>query len=221
MNPSHTFESVWATLENVGAKIDKLAEQQAENNRFLTEKFAESDRFLTEKFAESDRFLNERFAKTERLVAKTSRQIAKTEKLVGGISNNNGLFAEEYFYNSLRKGEKILLGEKFDKLIKSEIMEDENKKTQGELDIILINGKALVIVEVKFRVRDKHVEKVLKKVKPFRERFPEYNNHKVYLGLASMVFDEDIESKCKENGIAVIKQVGDNVVIHDENLKAF
>jgi hypothetical protein len=36
-----------------------------------------------------------------------------------------------------------------------------------------------------------------------------------------MVFDEDIEEKCKENGIAVIKQVGDMVVIHDENIKTF
>jgi hypothetical protein len=101
------------------------------------------------------------------------------------------------------------------------MVDEENKKTKGELDIILVNGKALVIIEVKFRVRDKHVDKVMKKVKPFREKFPEYKNHKVYLGLASMVFDEDIENKCKENGIAVIKQVGDNVVIYDENLKVF
>jgi len=202
-----------ATPENVWAALRELAARQAESDRILTEKFAE----LKERQAETDRQMKE----TDRLVAETSRQIAKTDKLVGGISTNNGLFAEEYFYNSLRKGEKILLGEKFDKLIKSEIMEDENKKTKGELDIILINGKALVIIEVKFRVRDKHVEKVMKKVKPFRERFPEYKNHKVYLGLASMVFDEDIENKCKENGIAVIKQIGDNVVIYDENLKVF
>jgi hypothetical protein len=65
------------------------------------------------------------------------------------------------------------------------------------------------------------VDKVLKKVKPFRDRFPEYRNHQLYLGLASMVFDEDIEDKCRENGIAVIKQVGDMVEIHDENLKTF
>ena len=195
-----TPESVWAALQ--------------ESNRFLTEKL---DR-LAEQQAETSRIV----AETSREVAETSRQIAKTDKLVGGISTNNGLFAEEYFYNSLRNGEKILLGEKFDKLIKSEIMEDEeNKKTKGELDIILINGKVLVIIEVKFRVRDKHVEKVMKKVKPFRERFPEYKNHKVYLGLASMVFDEDIVVKCKENGIAVIKQEGNSVVVHDENLKAF
>jgi len=219
-----TPESVWAALQ--------------ESNRILTEKLAETDRILSEKLAElkesqaeTARIVAEtgrqvaktdrQVAKTDRQVAETSRQIAKTDKLVGGISTNNGLFAEEYFYNSLRKGKKILMGEKFDKLIKSEIMVDENNKTKGELDIILINGKSLVIIEVKFRVREKHVDKVMKKVKPFRERFPEYQNHKVYLGLASMVFDEDIENKCKENGIAVIKQEGDVVVIHDENMKAF
>ena len=206
MSAQATPESVWAALQ--------------ESNRFLTEKIAELTKSQAE-LKESQAATDRQIAETSREVAKTSRQIAKTDKLVGGISTNNGLFAEEYFYNSLRKGEKILLGEKFDKMIKSEIMEDENKKTKGELDIILINGKALVIIEVKFRVRDKHVEKVMKKVKPFRERFPEYKNHKVYLGLASMVFDEDIEAKCKENGIAVIKQVGDNVVIYDENLKTF
>jgi hypothetical protein len=113
------------------------------------------------------------------------------------------------------------LGEKFDKLIKTKIVKDENNRTKGEFDIVLINGKSVAIVEVKFRARDKHVEQVLEKVKPFRDRFPEYKNHQLFLGLASMVFDEDIENRCKEKGIAIIKQVGDTVVIHDENLKTF
>ena len=51
--------------------------------------------------------------------------------MIGGVSNNNGLFAEEYFYNSLDKGEKILLGEKFDKLIKSKIIEDEDNRANS------------------------------------------------------------------------------------------
>ena len=165
--------------------------------------------------------LTESQEKTDRQMAETDRQISRLEKQLGGISNNNGLFAEEYFYNSLRQGDKTFLGEKFDKMIKAEIVEDDNNKTKAEFDIMLVNGKSVAIIEVKFRVRDKHVDQVLKKVKPFRKKFPEYQNHQVYLGLASMVFDEDIEEKCKENGIAVIKQVGDTVVIHDENLKTF
>ena len=165
--------------------------------------------------------LTERQAKTDRQMAETDRQISRLEKQIGGVSNNHGLFAEEYFINSLEENKKTLLGEKFDKLIKTKIVVDEDNRTKGEFDIVLVNGKSVAIVEVKFRARDKHVDKVLKKVKPFRDRFPEYQNHQLYLGLASMVFDEDIEEKCKENGIAVIKQVGDTVVIYDENLTTF
>ena len=154
-------------------------------------------------------------------MAKTDRQISRLEKQIGGVSNSHGLFAEEYFINSMEEHGNILLGEKFDKLIKTKIVKDDNNRIKGEFDIVLVNGKSVAIVEVKFRARDKHVDKMLKKIKPFRDIFPEYKNHQVYLGLASMVFDEDIESRCKENGIAVIKQVGDMVEIHDENLKTF
>ena len=234
-----------ATPESVWAALDRIAAQQAETDRILRESRLESERILNEKFAElkesqaeTDRLIKANAAqqvKTDRQMARTDQQMARTDlqmartdrklekigDMVGCLSNNTGFFAEEYFYESLARGEKILMGEKFDKLIKSKIMEDDDNKTKGELDIILINGKCLVIVEVKFRVRDKHVDKALKKIKPFRERFPEYQNHKVYLGLASMVFDETIEAKCKENGIAVIKQVGGDVVIYEENLKAF
>jgi len=213
-NSSHTFESVWAALQ--------------ESNRILTEKLAESERlqqenkrFLNEKFAETDRILRERSEALDRQIEKVSKQMERTDKMMGGISNNNGLFAEEYFFNSIKKGGKTLFGEKFDKLIKAEIIEDENHKTKGELDTLLINCTSAAIIEVKYRVRKKSVEKMLKKVKPFREKFPEYSNHRLYLGLASLVFDEAVEKDCLENGIAVIKQVGDSVVVYDENLKTF
>jgi Holliday junction resolvase-like predicted endonuclease len=172
---------------------------------------------LTERQAKTDL----QMAETNRQMAETDRQISRLEKQIGGVTNNHGLFAEEFFINSLEEGEKTLLGEKFDKLIKTKIVEDENNRTKGEFDIVLVNGKSVAIVEVKFRARDKHVDKVLKKVKPFRDRFPEYQNHQLYLGMASMIFDDVIETKCKEKGIAVIKQVGDTIVILDKNLKSF
>ena len=98
---------------------------------------------------------------------------------------------------------------------------DAKNRPQGEFDIILVNGKTIAIVEVKFRARKKHIDSVLKKIKPFRELFPEYRNHSVYLCLASMVFEDQTEEMCKEHGIAVVKQVGDTIEIYDENLKAF
>ena len=78
-----------------------------------------------------------------------------------------------------------------------------------------------LFVEVKYKARDNDISKVLNKAVTFRENFPYYANHQVYLGYASLAFDNHIEKECIKNGIAIIKQVGDSVVINDEHLKAF
>jgi len=62
---------------------------------------------------------------------------------------------------------------------------------------------------------------VLGKANTFRANFAEYKNHTIYLGLATMAFYPELEQACKDNGIAIIKQVGDSIVINDEHLKAF
>jgi hypothetical protein len=55
----------------------------------------------------------------------------------------------------------------------------------------------------------------------FRILCPDYKDFKIYLGFASLCFYPEIEKECIDRGIAVIKQVGDTVVMHDENLKTF
>ena len=86
---------------------------------------------------------------------------------------------------------------------------------------MLINGKYIGIIEVKFKAHENDLPKVLKKAETFRENFPKYQNHKIYLGLATMAFYTKLEEECIKQGIAIIKQVGDTVVINDEHLKVF
>jgi hypothetical protein len=61
----------------------------------------------------------------------------------------------------------------------------------------------------------------LRKEKTFRVNFPEHSDKKLYLALASMSFHKLTEKACKDNGIAIIKQVGNTIVVSDENLKVF
>ena len=86
---------------------------------------------------------------------------------------------------------------------------------------MLFNGKSIAIIEVKFRARDKNIAKLINKAKTFKVNFPKFQNHRIYLGLAALTFDRGIEEDCKENGIAIVKQVGDTVIINDENLKVY
>jgi len=190
-NKSHTFESVWATLDRVGERLDRAAKQQAENERYLNEKFAETDRLIKE-----------------------------NAKLINGIGFTNGAAAEEFFYNALEYGNKKLFGEDFDTLYRG-----EKRKTikgyEDEYDIMLFNCQAVCIVEVKYKADSNDVFQVLRKEQTFRKNFPEHNKKKLYLAMASMSFHPLTEKACKDNGIAIMKQVGDTFVISDENLKVF
>jgi hypothetical protein len=229
--PAATAETFWAAVQALTELQAENAREMAENNRIITEmqaknarEMAENNRIITEMQAKTDRQMEEtdrKMAETARQMAETDRQITRLEKEIGGVSRNHGSFAEEYFANSLEQGEIIFLGEKFDKLIKAAVIVEEGNRIKAEVDILLVNGKSVAIIEVKFKVRDKHVDRMFKKAKIFRERFSEYGNHQVYLGFASLIFDDEIKDRCLENGIAVIKQVGDTVVIYDENLKTF
>ena len=116
-------------------------------------------------------------------------------------------------------GKQNFFGEKFDEIEKN--VKGIKKGFKDEYDILLINGKTIGIVEVKFKAHENDVPKVLRKAETFRINFPEYANHQVYLGLATMVFYPELEQECINQGIAVIKQVGDTVVINDAHLKVF
>jgi len=82
----------------------------------------------------------------------------------------------------------------------------------------MYNGTSIAIIEVKFRAREDHIPKLIRKAETFKIAFPCYQNYNIYLGLASMSFHPGVEEACVTQGIAVIKQVGETVVINDEHL---
>ena len=151
--------------------------------------------------------------------AETDRQMKELQKTMGSWANNHGFFAEEYFLNSFENNKRNFFGERFDRI------EDKVKGIkngfQDEYDILLINGKSIGIVEVKFKAHVNDVPQILRKAETFRVNFPEYKKHQIYLGLATMAFYPELEQECINEGIAVVKQVGDSVVINDKHLKIF
>ena len=236
-----TFESVWAALQETDrimkennrfltqkqAETDKmlqetdrlLKESKAETDRLLKESKAENDRLLKESKAETDRLLKESKAETDRLLTKLTESVQKLNVDVGGMGNSHGDFAEAYFFNSFENGRCAFFGEKFDEIEKN--LKGIEAGYKAEYDIVLFNGKSVGIVEVKYKARIIHVDETIDKVITFRVNFPKYANHQIFLGLASFVFEPEVEKECFIKGIAVIKQVGDTVVIRDEHLRVF
>jgi hypothetical protein len=194
-----TFESVWALIQEMSLK--------AENDRLI----------LDEKFAETDRRLENYSINIEKSRIESEKRLKKMDELLGSWANNHGRFAEEYFSNSFEYGEKNFFGEKFDDMEQN--VKGIKKGYQDEYDILLINGKSIGIIEVKYKANENDVPKVLRKADTFRINFPEFKNHQIYLGLATLAFYPELEQECIKYGIAIVKQVGDMVIICDEHLK--
>jgi hypothetical protein len=92
---------------------------------------------------------------------------------------------------------------------------------QREYDIVMWNGNSAVLIEIKYKAREKDVIKMLKHPAVFKELQPQFANYDIYLGLAAFHFDTGIEQELLNQGIAVIKQVGETIVVMDERLKVF
>ena len=150
----------------------------------------------------------------------TDRQIKELKETITGISKSNGLFAEEYFLNSIENGKYTFFGEKFDEIIPN-LKTGLNEKVKDEYDIVLVNGKYIGIIEVKYKGRLDDIPKIISKAQTFRVNYPKYQNHHVYLALATMIFNQRLEDECKKKGIAIVKQVGDTVVMNEDNLKVY
>jgi hypothetical protein len=201
-----TLESLWAYLYESSEKFDRKFEKMQEEARKRSEEF---DRELKESSKKFDEKLN------------------KISEEIGGIGNSNGDVAEEYFINAF-KMKPQLNGETFGAVMHNvrfapdDIFNAEHRKEYNdEYDIFLLNNKSIAIIEIKYNAKIGNIKRLLEKAENFREYQPKYNKHKLYLGIAALSFRKVTEERILKEGIAVIKQVGDKMVIHDKNLKVF
>ena len=235
-----TPESVWAAIRESNRF---LTEKQAETDRLIKEselerkksaadfdrRLKESERERKESSADFDRRLKESAADFDRLIKESERERKKSsadferrwekiEKLTGGWAQNHGAFAEDYFFNAFENGQRTFFGEKFDEIEKNL---KSAKPVKDEYDIVFFNGRSVGIIEVKYKAHQKDIPLIIRKAETFRANYPCYAHHQVYLGLASMAFYSELEDDCISQGIAIVKQVGDTMVINDANLRAF
>ena len=159
----------------------------------------------------------------KKAVAETTRSVFGMNQELNGISKSNGMMAVEYFYNTI--DESLTFGgyhfDFADRHLKRKRTNKDGKTVQAEYDILMGNDIAACIVEIKYRARSNNIDELIEKVDKFRIHFPAYANHKLFLGIGALSFDEGVEDAAKERGIGIMKQNGDAVVVYDKNLKVY
>ena len=208
-------------------EIDKWRVESDKRHVESDKRREESDKWRVESEklgADFDKRLEEAWKWLEDYKKENKEAFAELRKNIFGISSSNGMVAEDYFYDSVDKT-KVFGGNHFDLVrrnLNSKCKGEDGKECKMELDILLTNAIAVCMIEAKYRARKEDVSELAgDKVEKFRKLFPEYANHKLYLGLAAMSFEKGVEAEAKALGIGILKANGDAVEIDDANLKAY
>ncbi len=134
----------------------------------------------------------------------------------GNMKKNQGDVAEEFFFNSLLD-DPHLGSVHFDDIAKNEFKHRGN--LQEEYDIVMTNGNAIGIIEVKYKAHENDLKKLERKMRNFKTLFPVYAGYKLYGAIASFHFYDKAKEEALNQGFFVLQRSG-NVLQTDcgENL---
>lgn len=194
---SPTFEKVWLMFQETDRKWQ-------ETQRFMKEKAIEADK----RSEETERFLKKQSQEADKRFKETERIVRDVSKNIGGLNNNIGEVADDYFFRALEKlpelaGVKILRVGK---------LYGQTKNLQREYDVALFGHNTLIVFEVKHKLETKDVITYCEKSLPvLKQLFPEYATYKVIGGVAGMTAKKGAVKLAIEMGLLVFTQSGQEI----------
>ena len=152
-------------------------------------------------------------AEINRQIAETNEQLKRTgiklDKFIGDTGNRWGKLGENLVKGSLAQRLK-------ERGIKVDAVITNARKRGVEFDIIALNGKEVVVVEVKATLDPPDVDKFKKNIGQFKVLWPDFKKKTVYGAMAFLLKSKrKAESLAEKQGFFVISATGD-VIIKNE-----
>lgn len=170
----------------------------AENTRQIAEVWA--------LFRETREQIREQQKKTDEQLARTD---AKIEKLIDTWSRFIECFLAPGLPRAFQERGIPILG----------TAERQKRKVAGkqmEIDILGVDTDCVVAVEVKTTLRPEHVSAFLERLPNFKQFFPEYKDRLVHGAVAGIEVVQAAEVFAEKQGLWVIAQRGDTVIIQND-----
>ncbi len=212
--------------EQTSRNIDRLEESQAKTDAQLAKTDAQLARTSAEfekrsakldgqlarasaEFEKRSAKLDAQLARTDAKLARTSAELDKVGKhikelsdMYGGVSEHLGDEAELDFFAALQ--EHPVLADVHYNDVDFDLTRKKGRK-KVQLDLFLMNGDNIAIVEVKRHLQSKHIDRFHNHTIPiFRHLFPEFRDKNLYAALATY----SIPKKAKKHVNKRIEQFG-------------
>jgi len=208
------------SLADSHKKTAKILEEAAMLSKETKEQFKETEKLLKETSQEADKRFKEigqNIDRVSKLQEKNEKKIDKLHKVMKSLRKlgiNIGFSVEEFFYECFNS-HRTMGNLQFDDV-------SHNVKGRNyEFDIVLYNDHSIGIIEIKHRLRPNDIGKFTKKIQKFKEEFPQYNDFKIYAGVASYSFERQSDSIAQEGGLFTFSRRGQKIkTLNKKNFEA-
>ena len=216
---SITYEEVLAGFKELTAAQKKTERAQQKTEKGF-QQLQEAGRLTEKARREGEKALREAQKKTEKALRELAKNLKESsQELTKNLNAANGNFNNKWgkFLENLVKGDLVKLlskrNIKVDMVRSRLVASDSTGKEVGEFDLVAMNGKEIVTVEVKTTLTKEKVEKFINKLRIFKKYFSEHRDKVLYGGVAFLCEPEDEEGVsaakyAEENGLFVILSPG-------------
>ncbi len=165
---------------------------------------------VARRFQETDR----KFQETDRKFKETDRKVQEVTKAIGRLGNRLGEFVEEM----VRPAAVRLFQERG--IAVHEVHPRVSSERDGEameVDLLVVNDTDVVVIEVKSELKLDDVKEHIERLGRFKKLFPRYRESRVMGAVAAMVVPEETARYAYRQGLFVLGQSGDTVVIRNDS----
>ena len=144
----------------------------------------------------------------------------KLESTMNNLGFNIGMGVEEMFLNGL-KDNPTLNGIHFENVIDNVKIINEKGSDATEIDILMLNGTSVGLIETKHRFNKEDLQKFIEKQFPI---FKKYGGialrENIYLYIAGLSFDKEVILDAKKAGVGVLHLKNEIILVEGE-VRAF
>ena len=144
----------------------------------------------------------------------------KLESTMNNLGFNIGMGVEEMFLNGL-KDNPTLNGIHFENVIDNVKIINEKGCDATEIDILMLNGTSVGLIETKHRFNKEDLQKFIEKQFPiFKKYGGNILRENIYLYIAGLSFDKEVILDAKKAGVGVLHLKNDIIKVEGE-VRAF
>ena len=219
-----TPESVWIYLQEIGRRMEETDRKMQETDR----KMRETDRLIKETNKQTTKRMrktDEQMRETDRLIKETGEQMRETDRKMQETDRRLKK-AEDLFTTQWGRLMESLVSGSLIRIFNEQgiSVDDTSSRVKGnhegrsyEFDIIVHNGKEIIIVEVKTTLRPDDVREFLDKLDSAKTWMPRYKDNVIYGAMAWLQANAGADRMVANRKLFSIQAVGDSARLANDS----